>query len=84
MAIHLIYSVNSATQAEKYIGTDDIQVFLADGIYYLTSQLPSNQVYALTEDAQVRGVDVPQHQQLDYPTLVGLLCKNTPVVSWNS
>ena len=84
MALHLIYSASSAKQASSYIGEEDIKVYLADGIYHANNLSPAGDIFVLTIDAQIRGIDTQQHQQLDYSNLVALMCKHSPIVSWNS
>ena len=86
--LHLIATSPSATRLNELhaaMSSEDAVLFIEDGVYFARASealatLPACKVYFLSEDAQVRGIEVKQ--TVDYAGFVELTTQYDRCVSW--
>lgn len=88
--LHTINQIGLLADCLRVLSTDDALLLLEDGVYChnderlkkLTGKVA---VYVLTEDARVRGLQLPEpacFKAVDYEGFVELCCHHDKVINW--
>ena len=84
---HLGTRPELAQQLQSALSVDDALVFLAQGIYSLTTQTLNyrQSIYVLASDVALTGVNLPntRAQTIDYAEFVALGVRYERSLSWN-
>jgi tRNA 2-thiouridine synthesizing protein B len=93
MTLHILNKTSSNhavnDQLTNTIEEGDQVILIEDGVLQCLSQSPSDwkaraqNIYVLGEDAQARGIEIPEsYHKTDYNGFVELTVEHTKVISW--
>ena len=80
--LHIVSALNTLKSCMREMQDADSVLFIGEGVYDL-AEFPNATTYVLAEDAELRGIHVPDSlKKIDYDGFVDLVTQTSASVTW--